>query len=146
MQHHTEPLVPPVGKVNLGVGWWEPGVSPSLCGLLCGSLHSDLVLQGLQGNLQDPATGNLTVTACNNQHVDLNNPCAGCSSSTSSFAHLQSQNSGHTLTTELGGVQIHLIFHHWRLVWSCPGKVLSHSTTCCRECFSVHLARNAGDN
>lgn len=49
------------------------------CGLFCGSTYSYLLPQQLQGNLQGPTTGNLTVTenwvkSCNNQHTDLGRP------------------------------------------------------------------------
>ena len=62
-------------KKEPGGGGWSTSI-PQLCGLLCGSLYSDLAPQGLHGNLQCLNTRNLTGTdkgegAFNSQCMDL---------------------------------------------------------------------------
>lgn len=81
VQHYRQ-----MSPLSLQLFWWEyrtRGVEktsiPQHCGLLSESHYYDLTSRGLQKNLQDSTTGNLTMTengegACNNQHTAPANP------------------------------------------------------------------------
>lgn len=110
-----EPSVPPIGKENPGGSnpphlqhWGHFVRAPTL-----------IVPQGLQGNLWGSATGNLTVMekregVCKNQHMDLGRLSSyrQCTSSNPNqwLSSSAEPSWGYTLTTELGGVQICLIW------------------------------------